>query len=85
MEELKLLFIKQYGFEKGTRMAMVMLPNIFADFNQMIAKSFVGLLVSEEYIFEDRSGSIWLYGVKEADGTCHIQKAKMNGIVVELG
>ena len=64
VDNLRQELITKYGFNDGTRMAMVVVPGVLKDFERKLEKSLVGAEVSEEYIFDDRDGGIRVYGCR---------------------
>ena len=75
---LKLL-TEAYGPVTALRIHTNVIPGIKEDFKQMLKKAFPGIEISEEYIFDDISGSIRLFGRRDTDGTLFLTGFALGG------
>lgn len=70
MQKLTEQIEKKMGKQKLTHYQTVILPQIMADFYNMLKKAPLGELVSEEYRMEDASMTIILEGRRNHSGSC---------------
>lgn len=79
MADVNQLFIKEYGFNDGLRMAGIVYKNIEKDFISTLKDMPVGATAKEEYRFDDRAGAITLWGEKSQDGSCRVTRLSFDG------
>lgn len=86
MDKLNQVLIKEYGIEKGLRIATVVIPNLINDFRKSLNNAPRGVVIKEIYRFEDIDGCIEFTGIRQmgrADiGT--IKSVSVNGTNIDV-